>query len=68
MVGREKNEGLQTKQKLLTLHCRLIDCLSNPLSASSGIPSLIELSLGAGAFLTDADRFPIRAVRWESNA
>ena len=46
---REKNEGLLTKPEFLTFHSRLIlECevyFSNQLSASNGVPSLIELLL-----------------------
>ena len=77
-VGREKNEGLQTKSILWTLQGQLIDFgvwssyhLSNQLSASNGIPSLIELSLAAGTFLTVVDRLPWKSqsvMCCESNA
>ena len=68
-VGREKNEGVQTKPKLLTLHgwpilaCEVRIPLPNQLSTSNGIPSLTELSLllssvNCGGYLLQAKENP----------
>ena len=54
-AGREKNEGLQTKPKLLTLHGRMILGYEVPIAFR-----IIGVLIAAGAFLTVVDRLPLK--------
>ena len=58
-AGREKNEGLQTKPKLLTLHGQMI------LECEVGIAIQIivksRVYIAAGVCLTDVDRLPLKS-------
>ena len=60
-MRREKNEGLKTKPKLLTLHGRMI--LECEVRITFQIIGKRRVLTAAGAFLTDVDRLP-----WKSQS